>query len=258
MIKRVPGWAVILYNWGHGCTETKGKNAGRQFLAFHFNVTSKGISGAESDGVYAQNDADNELFGQFNAFLDTILPPSPKMEDFADFTQFILAGRPRCQDVPAWPQIASSSQFSELQRRVVNSISFHTEFLNRGCFIRKEPLVSMAHDYILYKGALWTLDRQDLSLDDCTRVIDEILRREGQKIDYFKDAAKTSTTARERIPENVRSEVWRRDKGQCTRCGSRNRLEFDHIVAISLGGGNTARNIELLCESCNRAKSNSI
>ena len=63
---------------------------------------------------------------------------------------------------------------------------------------------------------------------------------------------------RPRIPEKVRIEVWRRDGGKCARCGSREKLEYDHIVPISRGGSNTARNIELLCEKCNRSKSNNI
>lgn len=63
---------------------------------------------------------------------------------------------------------------------------------------------------------------------------------------------------RPRIPESVRIEVWRRDSGKCARCGSREKLEYDHIVPISKGGSNTARNIELLCEKCNRSKSNNV
>jgi 5-methylcytosine-specific restriction endonuclease McrA len=62
------------------------------------------------------------------------------------------------------------------------------------------------------------------------------------------------TSSRPRIPENVRIEVWRRDGGKCVKCGSRENLEYDHIVPVSKGGSNSARNIELLCESCNRAK----
>ena len=58
----------------------------------------------------------------------------------------------------------------------------------------------------------------------------------------------------EPIPEHVRTEVWRRDGGQCVDCGSRERLEFDHIVPVSKGGSNTARNLELRCENCNRKK----
>ena len=60
--------------------------------------------------------------------------------------------------------------------------------------------------------------------------------------------------ARERVPESVRIEVWRRDGGVCARCGSRENLEYDHIVPLSKGGSNTSRNIELLCERCNRSK----
>jgi hypothetical protein len=59
---------------------------------------------------------------------------------------------------------------------------------------------------------------------------------------------------REPIPESVRHEVWRRDEGRCVDCGSRERLEFDHIIPVSRGGSNTARNLELRCESCNRSK----
>jgi hypothetical protein len=68
-------------------------------------------------------------------------------------------------------------------------------------------------------------------------------------------AAAGPPTRRQPIPERVRHEVWRRDQGRCVECGSRERLEFDHIVPISRGGSNTARNIELRCESCNRRKS---
>jgi 5-methylcytosine-specific restriction endonuclease McrA len=34
----------------------------------------------------------------------------------------------------------------------------------------------------------------------------------------------------------------------------RERLEFDHIIPVSKGGSNTARNLELRCETCNRKK----
>jgi hypothetical protein len=64
----------------------------------------------------------------------------------------------------------------------------------------------------------------------------------------------TTGPGREPIPERVRHEVWRRDRGSCVDCGSRGRLEFDHIIPVSRGGSNTTRNIELRCEPCNRRK----
>jgi 5-methylcytosine-specific restriction endonuclease McrA len=56
------------------------------------------------------------------------------------------------------------------------------------------------------------------------------------------------------IAERVRHEVWRRDRGSCVECGSRARLEFDHIIPVSRGGSSTPRNLELRCEPCNRRK----
>jgi 5-methylcytosine-specific restriction endonuclease McrA len=63
---------------------------------------------------------------------------------------------------------------------------------------------------------------------------------------------------RKGIPERVRHEVWRRDRGTCVDCGSRARLEFDHIIPLSRGGSDTARNLEIRCEVCNRAKGSGI
>ncbi len=58
-----------------------------------------------------------------------------------------------------------------------------------------------------------------------------------------------------RISQAVKDKVWNRDSGKCIECGSQEDLEFDHIIPFSKGGANTYRNIQLLCEPCNRAKS---
>lgn len=84
---------------------------------------------------------------------------------------------------------------------------------------------------------------------DKERVKFERLRRKFSSSEILEVAA-----VRERISEEVRIAVWRRDGGKCARCGSREKLEYDHIVPVSKGGGNTVRNIELLCERCNRSK----
>ncbi len=75
---------------------------------------------------------------------------------------------------------------------------------------------------------------------------------------YEKFESKQSTEKREPIPEDVRFEVWRRDGGKCVRCGSQKNLEFDHIIPFSKSGSSTARNIQLLCQDCNRHKSDKI
>ncbi len=91
-----------------------------------------------------------------------------------------------------------------------------------------------------------------------------ILEREGQKGRRLKRAmalleqGELSASAREPISDEVRAFVWNRDGGRCIRCGSQDRLEFDHIIPVALGGANTARNLQLLCEICNRSKGASV
>jgi len=64
--------------------------------------------------------------------------------------------------------------------------------------------------------------------------------------------------SREPIPQEIQDRVWNRDGGKCVKCGSREKLEFDHIIPFSKGGSNSYRNLQLLCEKCNRQKSNKI
>lgn len=65
-------------------------------------------------------------------------------------------------------------------------------------------------------------------------------------------------TSDRHISQEVKDLVWNRDNGRCVQCGSNEKLEFDHIIPFSKGGANTYRNIQLLCEKCNREKSNKI
>lgn len=59
---------------------------------------------------------------------------------------------------------------------------------------------------------------------------------------------------RQKIPQEVRVAVWQRDGGRCVECGSQEELEFDHIIPRVMGGGDTERNLQLLCGPCNRRK----
>ena len=56
---------------------------------------------------------------------------------------------------------------------------------------------------------------------------------------------------RETIPDHVKLLVWARDGGSCTQCGATQDLQFDHVIPVAKGGGNSAANIQILCGSCN-------
>jgi len=100
------------------------------------------------------------------------------------------------------------------------------------------------------------------SEEEAKLLVCEKLRKIRRQVDYLqfhKDGSKTDFEhERLPIPEEVRNMVWRRDEGKCVQCGSNHNLEFDHIIPVSKGGSNTARNLQLLCENCNRQKSDGI
>ena len=61
------------------------------------------------------------------------------------------------------------------------------------------------------------------------------------------------------VPAEIRREVWRRDGGTCTfvgekgqRCGSRTRVELDHVIPVAKGGQTTVGNLRLLCSTHNQ------
>jgi hypothetical protein len=62
------------------------------------------------------------------------------------------------------------------------------------------------------------------------------------------------------VPNAVKRAVWLRDQGRCTfvsedghRCGSRQRLEFDHVEAVGRGGGEVSvSGIRLRCRTHNQ------
>jgi HNH endonuclease len=100
------------------------------------------------------------------------------------------------------------------------------------------------------------------SEEEAKLLVQEKIRKDKSEIDYIKFRKDTPEDQlgyeRLRIPENVLNEVWRRDQGKCVQCSSVRNLEFDHLIPMSKGGSNTTRNLQLLCETCNRRKSASI
>jgi hypothetical protein len=144
--------------------------------------------------------------------------------------------------------------------------------LNQGAFSRlrqesDETPVLAAEDAA--RKRRWWLYRDDIYRDDegleAREVMALILERDSQKVRRLKRAIALMEQAdlpdearREPIPPEVRAFVWNRDGGRCVQCGGRERLEFDHLIPFSMGGSNTARNLQLLCETCNRAKGASI
>jgi HNH endonuclease len=112
-------------------------------------------------------------------------------------------------------------------------------------------------NYWLFRDR-WYSENDDLPVEAVNALLLDRERRKARQIDramlLTQEQDDVVATPRAAIPDDVKAFVWQRDKGRCAQCGSNKLLEFDHIVPLAMGGANTARNIQLLCESCNREK----
>lgn len=116
----------------------------------------------------------------------------------------------------------------------------------------------MAHFWI-FKDELFETTDLKLNPEDVRALVNEMENR--RRLALAKAHALQAMTdqldkpaKRTKIPQDVRVAVWQRDGGACVECSNRQDLEFDHIIPFSMGGSNTVRNLQLLCEPCNRRK----
>ena len=115
----------------------------------------------------------------------------------------------------------------------------------------------------VYKRDIYSTAEKSLEPDEVLALIEEKENKRKLKIARAKSVAAMAegldrTGQRQPIPREVKVAVWQRDKGACVQCGSNANLEYDHIVPLAMGGSNTERNLQLLCEGCNREKGPSL
>ncbi len=118
-------------------------------------------------------------------------------------------------------------------------------------------LATNGRHYWVFKDAVFSTS-MDLKPEEVKALIMEAEDRLNAKVARTLERAqrkeKGEGGSRQPIPDDVKMFVWQRDGGCCVKCGSNQNLEFDHIIPVVMGGANTARNLQLLCEPCNRAK----
>lgn len=143
------------------------------------------------------------------------------------------------------------------------------KFLNFFENQENEPIIIFKKEngeYLLFRNNLYFFNSNDPhSLDEKKLLIKENYFKHEKKfqklqkeISLYEKFEFKNELLREPIPEDVKFTVWKRDKGKCVKCGSNNKLEFDHIIPFSKGGSSTERNIQILCEKCNSEKSDKI
>jgi len=108
-----------------------------------------------------------------------------------------------------------------------------------------------------FNGVFKLVDAYEKQVNN-RKVFKFILQLTDEKIKGLKEVIELEEDARV-IPSEVKAKVWKRDKGQCVQCGSKEHLHFDHILPYSKGGtSKDERNIQLLCAKHNLQKSDKI
>ena len=110
--------------------------------------------------------------------------------------------------------------------------------------------------YYLHQARVYA-DVHHLKYEDVRALclaMDRRVQRTIERAHHAVTMGDAGMSTREAIADDVKLFVWQRDGGRCVRCGSNENLEFDHIIPLIMGGANTARNHQLLCEPCNRLK----
>lgn len=111
--------------------------------------------------------------------------------------------------------------------------------------------------YALLGDIRFIIDRESITYEDYCKIVDKENDIVQKTISSF-CKSDCNGINREPIPQQVKMYVWQRDGGRCASCKSDKKLEYDHIIPVSKGGSNTERNIQLLCQDCNRTKSANI
>ena len=83
-----------------------------------------------------------------------------------------------------------------------------------------------------------------------TRYIKKQQQKKGKQTEIVRDSRY--------ISPQLRQSVWNKCGGMCVQCHSRSLLEYDHIIPIAKGGATSFANLQILCRSCNRHKSDHI
>ncbi len=76
-----------------------------------------------------------------------------------------------------------------------------------------------------------------------------------KRVDKAPDAGASGANAGEEnryVPAHINRKLWARDQMKCTNCESTYAVQRDHRIPFRKGGKTTAKNLRLLCRSCNQ------
>ena len=105
-------------------------------------------------------------------------------------------------------------------------------------------------------GQLKTYKKDTFELVEIEELIMNIKNRRNNRFLNEETWKSICKVERAKVSNKLRFAVYERDGYRCCKCKNDNDLEIDHIFPISKGGKTTFDNLQTLCRSCNKEKSN--
>ena len=91
------------------------------------------------------------------------------------------------------------------------------------------------HNKVIKVEEAWGVDDDELLI----RIKHFVLKQEKdfykatKEVEAYERMSEAQDAKREKISESVKLFVWQRDEGKCVKCGSNQKLEFDHIIPFA-------------------------
>ena len=216
----------------------------------------------QREGVSLQRGMNFELRDHHSVILMSVRPNAPYADRLEnDGTTLIYEGHdsPRSPQNPN-PKTLDQPAHTPAGRLTQNGL-FHraAQLFKSG---EREPERVRVYEKIKqgiwsYNGIFHLVDSWQESSEGRQVFKFKLVAVEGEE--DFSAPVPSQSKPRRIIPTWVKLEVWKRDGGKCTMCGSDEDLHFDHIIPWSKGGSSsTPDNIQLLCGRHNLQKHDKI
>lgn len=220
------------------------------------------IEMCQREGVSLQRGMNFELNGNHSVILMSVHPNAPYADRFEDDgTTLIYEGH----DVPRSPQYPNPKNVDQPEHTPSGNLTQNGLFHRAAqLFKSSERQPERVRVYEKIKQGIWSYNGIFHLIDSWQEPSEErkvfkfkLVAVEGEE--DFSVPVPLQSKPRRIIPTWVKLEVWKRDGGKCTLCGSEEDLHFDHIIPWSKGGSSsTPENVQLLCGKHNLQKHNRI
>ncbi|MBN1380591.1 MAG: HNH endonuclease [Deltaproteobacteria bacterium] len=216
----------------------------------------------QREGVSLQRGMNFALNHNHSVILMSVRPNAPYADRFEDDgTTLIYEGHdmPRSAKNPN-PKNIDQPEFTPSGRLTQNGLFHQSAQAHKNN--RKPPERVRVYEKI--KQGIWSHNGVFHLIDSWCEISEnrqvfkfKLVAVEGEE--DFSQPIPSNPKIRRIIPTWVKLEVWKRDGGKCTKCGSEVDLHFDHIIPWSKGGSSsTPDNIQLLCSKHNLQKHDKI